>query len=153
VEYENISSMLNVLKIFLLEVWALALKLQCLYEHSFRKSRTYKDRTFSEIIFGCMHGIVLNLYGSCFFLPLFVLFILIIWFLIPMFKVDLTAYVEKHEFCFDAVLNEHVTNDEVTCLHSYEVWICFLSIDNSFCWISMWKGFVFSFLTCISSIF
>ncbi|CAI9762626.1 unnamed protein product [Fraxinus pennsylvanica] len=28
-------------------------------------------------------------------------------------KVDLTAYVEKHEFCFDAVLDEHVTNDEV----------------------------------------
>ncbi|KAF6174399.1 hypothetical protein GIB67_024421 [Kingdonia uniflora] len=26
--------------------------------------------------------------------------------------VDLTAYVEKHEFCFDAVLDEHVTNDE-----------------------------------------
>ena len=26
---------------------------------------------------------------------------------------DLTAYVEKHEFCFDAVLDEHVTNDEV----------------------------------------
>ncbi|KAE8076767.1 hypothetical protein FH972_015394 [Carpinus fangiana] len=31
----------------------------------------------------------------------------------PKVKVDLTAYVEKHEFCFDAVLNEHVTNDEV----------------------------------------
>ncbi|KAL4642947.1 hypothetical protein ACB092_02G056500 [Castanea dentata] len=31
----------------------------------------------------------------------------------PKLKVDLTAYVEKHEFCFDAVLNEHVTNDEV----------------------------------------
>jgi hypothetical protein len=27
--------------------------------------------------------------------------------------VDLTAYVEKHEFCFDAVLDEHVSNDEV----------------------------------------
>lgn len=26
---------------------------------------------------------------------------------------DLTAYVEKHEFCFDAVLDERVTNDEV----------------------------------------
>lgn len=26
---------------------------------------------------------------------------------------DLTAYVEKHEFCFDAVLDEDVTNDEV----------------------------------------
>ncbi|XP_043710902.1 kinesin-like protein KIN-13A [Telopea speciosissima] len=31
----------------------------------------------------------------------------------PKLKVDLTAYVEKHEFCFDAVLNEHVNNDEV----------------------------------------
>ncbi|GFP83466.1 kinesin-13a [Phtheirospermum japonicum] len=30
-----------------------------------------------------------------------------------MIKVDLTAYVEKHEFCFDAVLDEEVTNDEV----------------------------------------
>lgn len=30
-----------------------------------------------------------------------------------MVKVDLTAYVEKHEFCFDAVLDEYVTNDEV----------------------------------------
>ncbi|CAN8324669.1 unnamed protein product [Cochlearia groenlandica] len=28
-------------------------------------------------------------------------------------KVDLTAYLEKHEFCFDAVLGEHVSNDEV----------------------------------------
>ncbi|XP_073276052.1 kinesin-like protein KIN-13A [Primulina huaijiensis] len=31
----------------------------------------------------------------------------------PKLKVDLTAYVEKHEFCFDAVLGEFVTNDEV----------------------------------------
>ncbi|KAL3648685.1 Kinesin-like protein KIN-13A [Castilleja foliolosa] len=31
----------------------------------------------------------------------------------PKLKVDLTAYVEKHEFCFDAVLGEEVTNDEV----------------------------------------
>ncbi|CAK9145580.1 unnamed protein product [Ilex paraguariensis] len=30
----------------------------------------------------------------------------------PKLKVDLTAYVEKHEFCFDAVLDD-VTNDEV----------------------------------------
>lgn len=110
----------NVVKIVLVEVWALALKLQCLYQHSFRKSRINKGRIFSEIIFGCMPVIVLNLYDSCCFTP-FVLFILIIWFLILMFKVDLTAYVEKHEFCFDAVLNEHVTNDEVTCLHSYGV--------------------------------
>ncbi|KAK4372590.1 hypothetical protein RND71_007974 [Anisodus tanguticus] len=32
---------------------------------------------------------------------------------VSLWKVDLTAYVEKHEFCFDAVLDEHVTNDEV----------------------------------------
>ncbi|XP_065863658.1 kinesin-like protein KIN-13A [Euphorbia lathyris] len=31
----------------------------------------------------------------------------------PKQKVDLTAYVEKHEFCFDAVLDQQVTNDEV----------------------------------------
>ncbi|KAJ6800175.1 kinesin-like protein KIN-13A [Iris pallida] len=31
----------------------------------------------------------------------------------PKLKVDLTAYVEKHEFCFDAVLDEYVTNNEV----------------------------------------
>ncbi|CAA3024044.1 kinesin KIN-13B [Olea europaea subsp. europaea] len=31
------------------------------------------------------------------------------------FKVDLTEYVEKHEFVFDAVLNEEVSNDEVYC--------------------------------------
>ncbi|KAJ0035918.1 hypothetical protein Pint_24515 [Pistacia integerrima] len=30
----------------------------------------------------------------------------------PKLKVDLTAYVEKHEFCFDAVLDQHVSNDE-----------------------------------------
>ncbi|XP_068652885.1 kinesin-like protein KIN-13B isoform X2 [Aristolochia californica] len=29
------------------------------------------------------------------------------------FKVDLTEYVEKHEFVFDAVLNQNVSNDEV----------------------------------------
>ncbi|KAL8162817.1 hypothetical protein V2J09_014306 [Rumex salicifolius] len=31
----------------------------------------------------------------------------------PKVKVDLTAYVEKHEFCFDAVLDEDVSNNEV----------------------------------------
>ncbi|KAM7259302.1 hypothetical protein ACFE04_015043 [Oxalis oulophora] len=31
----------------------------------------------------------------------------------PKLKVDLTAYVEKHEFTFDAVLDEDVTNNEV----------------------------------------
>ncbi|KAL6977124.1 hypothetical protein U1Q18_025919, partial [Sarracenia purpurea var. burkii] len=33
-------------------------------------------------------------------------------------KVDLTAYVEKHEFYFDVVLDEHVSNDEVIHLLS-----------------------------------
>ena len=28
-------------------------------------------------------------------------------------QVDLTEYVERHEFVFDAVLNEEVSNDEV----------------------------------------
>lgn len=31
-------------------------------------------------------------------------------------QVDLTEYVEKHEFVFDAVLNEEVSNDEVCCI-------------------------------------
>nr|AMS24242.1 kinesin 13b protein [Marsilea vestita] len=31
----------------------------------------------------------------------------------PKLKVDLTAYVEKHDFTFDAVLNDQVSNDEV----------------------------------------
>lgn len=31
-------------------------------------------------------------------------------------QVDLTEYVEKHEFVFDAVLNEEVSNDEVSLL-------------------------------------
>ncbi|KAI3767656.1 hypothetical protein L2E82_17971 [Cichorium intybus] len=30
----------------------------------------------------------------------------------PKLKVDLTACVEKHEFCFDAVLDQQLTNDE-----------------------------------------
>jgi len=29
-------------------------------------------------------------------------------------QVDLTEYVEKHEFFFDAVLDEDVSNDEVS---------------------------------------
>lgn len=33
-----------------------------------------------------------------------------------MMQVDLTEYMEKHEFVFDAVLNEEVSNDEVTCV-------------------------------------
>ncbi|CAJ2653921.1 unnamed protein product [Trifolium pratense] len=36
----------------------------------------------------------------------------------PKVKVDLTAYVEKHEFCFDAVIDENVTNDEEVAKHS-----------------------------------
>eukprot|EP00250_Pteridium_aquilinum_P015765 c22750_g1_i2 orf=624-3017(+) len=31
----------------------------------------------------------------------------------PKLKVDLTAYVDRHEFVFDAILDEDVTNDEV----------------------------------------
>lgn len=32
-------------------------------------------------------------------------------------QVDLTEYMEKHEFVFDAVLNEEVSNDEVSIVH------------------------------------
>lgn len=32
-------------------------------------------------------------------------------------QVDLTEYMEKHEFVFDAVLNEEVSNDEVSTLY------------------------------------
>lgn len=49
-------------------------------------------------------------------------------------KVDLTAYVEKHEFCFDAVLDEHVSNDEVTYLvlgAKANIYRCF-SVDISY---------------------
>jgi hypothetical protein len=31
-------------------------------------------------------------------------------------QVDLTEYVERHEFMFDAVLDEDVSNDEVSLL-------------------------------------
>ena len=34
-----------------------------------------------------------------------------VWHIIP--QVDLTEYVEKHEFVFDAMLDEDVSNDEV----------------------------------------
>lgn len=34
-----------------------------------------------------------------------------------MLQVDLTEYVEKHEFVFDAVLNDEVSNDEVIAPH------------------------------------
>ena len=54
---------------------------------------------------------------------------------------DLTAYVEKHEFCFDAVLNEYVTNDEVLALFwctlakmIYKDFELPLFIDNISCW-------------------
>ncbi|CAL0310877.1 unnamed protein product [Lupinus luteus] len=36
----------------------------------------------------------------------------------PKLKVDLIAYEEKHEFCFDVVLDEHVSNDEVRQLQT-----------------------------------
>lgn len=34
---------------------------------------------------------------------------------------DLTAYVEKHDFTFDAVLDEQVSNDEVLKTSSHEL--------------------------------
>lgn len=38
------------------------------------------------------------------------------WSIITFLQVDLTAYVEKHEFVFDAVLDEEVSNDEVSAV-------------------------------------
>jgi kinesin family protein 2/24 len=32
---------------------------------------------------------------------------------VPWIHMDLIAYVEKHEFVFDAVLDQYVSNDEV----------------------------------------
>lgn len=54
---------------------------------------------------------------------------------ILIWKVDLTAYVEKHEFCFDAVLDEHVTNDEVGICSYGNIWKSHLI----FLFFSMWK--------------
>lgn len=34
-------------------------------------------------------------------------------------QVDLTEYMEKHEFVFDAVLDEGVSNDEVQFIHLF----------------------------------
>jgi hypothetical protein len=39
---------------------------------------------------------------------------LVVIVVIDILQVDLTEYVEKHEFVFDAVLNEEVSNDEVS---------------------------------------
>ena len=36
---------------------------------------------------------------------------------IDILQVDLTEYVEKHEFVFDAVLNGEVSNDEVSIFY------------------------------------
>lgn len=49
-------------------------------------------------------------------------------------QVDLTAYVEKHDFVFDAVLDDQVSNDEVRILsfeHCRSKWelVCFCSIQ------------------------
>lgn len=48
--------------------------------------------------------------------PFSVLLYLAYWWISLTWKVDLTAYVEKHDFCFDSVLDEYVTNDEVSHL-------------------------------------
>lgn len=39
---------------------------------------------------------------------------------------DLTAYEEKHEFFFDAVLDEDVTNDEVSLSDTLISLYCFV---------------------------
>lgn len=43
-------------------------------------------------------------------------------------KVDLTAYVEKHDFVFDAVLDEQFSNDEVTFFIIKNCWFCTLNV-------------------------
>lgn len=43
-------------------------------------------------------------------------------------QVDLTEYEEKHEFVFDAVLDEDVSNDEVSLLETCSL-SCFASVD------------------------
>lgn len=52
-------------------------------------------------------------------------------------QVDLTAYVEKHEFVFDAVLDEEVSNDEVMFQSTQDrslLWRSFiLQISGSCC--------------------
>jgi hypothetical protein len=48
----------------------------------------------------------------------------------PKQKVDLTAYTEKHEFMFDAVLNDQVTNDEVRRAFHMCACLQFRHIDN-----------------------
>lgn len=40
---------------------------------------------------------------------------------LPIWQVDLTEYVEKHEFVFDAVMNEEVSNDDVSISRSYSI--------------------------------
>ena len=49
---------------------------------------------------------------------------------------DLTAYVEQHEFCFDAVLDEDVSNDEVllfSCLTHIPEQHSVIILKNWFC--------------------
>lgn len=46
---------------------------------------------------------------------LYVLYLKILKYIYAL-QVDLTQYLEKHEFVFDAVLNEEVTNDEVSIM-------------------------------------
>lgn len=49
-----------------------------------------------------------------------------------MLQVDLTEYLEKHEFVFDAVLNEEVSNDEVIISHGINLVLqswCFLNSE------------------------
>ncbi|GJX51509.1 kinesin-like protein KIN-13A [Tanacetum coccineum] len=43
-------------------------------------------------------------------------------------RVDLTAYVERHEFCFDAVLDQQVTNDEEVRNQKFKLWLSYFEI-------------------------
>lgn len=58
-------------------------------------------------------------------------------------QVDLTAYEEKHEFFFDAVLDEDVTNDEVSLSDTLISLYCFVWLVYhivNYCWLGiLWK--------------
>ncbi|GJW31041.1 kinesin-like protein KIN-13A [Tanacetum coccineum] len=45
-------------------------------------------------------------------------------------RVDLTAYVERHEFCFDAVLDQQVTNDEEVRNQKFKLWLSYFEITG-----------------------
>ncbi|GJV02885.1 kinesin-like protein KIN-13A [Tanacetum coccineum] len=45
-------------------------------------------------------------------------------------NVDLTAYVERHEFCFDAILDQQVTNVEEVRNQKFKLWLSYFEITG-----------------------